>query len=260
MKGWIVKTGMVFLVAFGLSACSTRTDYAPVSDVNIIESLPKNGIYRVGVGETLYSIAWRFGMDYRNLARRNHLTPPYHIQPGQIIYLTKNAPTQTVNLPVSPPAPVRKSSTRMIQPVLKKPVIVTPELHEREPNKIISTWKWPAHGQVIGTFSAMNKGINISGNAGDPVFATATGKVVYSGHGLRGYGNLIIIKHNSIFLSAYAHNKKVLVTEGDWVKGGQKIAEVGNTGARRTLLHFEIRRNGQPVNPLIYLTRKISYN
>lgn len=254
MKGFIVKINLLFLLVTGLSACSTRTDYAPVSDVNIIESLPKNGIYRVGAGETLYSIAWRFGMDYRDLARRNHLRPPYSIHQGQIIYLTKNAPLKAVNTPVAIPLPAPKPQ---IQPSIKKPVVIAPKPRDIEPNKSISYWEWPARGQVIGSFSAANKGINISGYLGEPVYATAMGKVVYSGHGLRGYGNLIIIKHNSIYLSAYAHNKKLLVKEGDWVKGGQKIAEMGNTGARRTLLHFEIRRNGRPVNPLIYLPHKV---
>ncbi len=99
----------------------------------------------------------------------------------------------------------------------------------------------------------MNKGINIGGRLGAPIYAAAAGQVVYSNHGLRGYGNLIIIKHNSSFLTAYAHNSVVLVKEGDWVQGGQRIAEMGSTGAVRTMLHFEIRRNGKPVNPLSYL-------
>ncbi len=255
MAGFIAKISILFLLAVGLTACASRTDYAPVSDVNTIESLPKNGIYHVGAGETLYSIAWRFGMDYRDLAQRNHLTPPYHIQKGQVIYLTKNVSLKKLNPPIT--VRISKPVTQITLPAKNKSLPIAPQPREREPNTIISFWSWPVRGQIIGTFSSVNKGINISGYSGDPVFAAAAGKVVYSGHGLRGYGNLIIIKHNSKFLSAYAHNKKLLVKEGEWVRRGQEIAEMGNTGARRTLLHFEIRRNGQPVNPLIYLTRKV---
>ena len=118
-------------------------------------------------------------------------------------------------------------------------------------------WQWPARGTVISQFSSLNKGINIKGERGDPIFATAAGKVVYSGNGLRGYGNLIIIKHNSTFLTAYAHNSRILVKNGAWVSAGQQIAEMGNTGTKQTMLHFEIRRHGQPINPLIYLSKKI---
>lgn len=254
MTGFIKKICFLFLSIIGLTACATRTDYAPVSDVNTIEALPKNGIYHVTTGETLYSIAWRYGMDYRDLAERNHLSPPYHIQNGQLIYLRKNAPIKEIK-PVTPLTVTKPNKPVAHTPAAfkKKPL---PRV-EHEPNAVVTFWAWPARGPVIGNFSSSNKGINIGGNVGDPIFATAAGKVVYSGHGLRGYGNLIIIKHNSKFLSAYAHNKKLRVHEGEWVQRGQQIAEMGNTGARRTQLHFEIRRNGQPINPLIYLTRKV---
>jgi lipoprotein NlpD len=115
------------------------------------------------------------------------------------------------------------------------------------------SWIWPAGGQVIGTFSGANKGIEIVGKAGDPVIATGNGKVVYSGTGLRGYGKLVIIKHNANFLSAYAHNRNILVKEGESVNQGQRIAEMGDTDADRVKLHFEVRRQGEPVDPLKYL-------
>ena len=127
------------------------------------------------------------------------------------------------------------------------------ELNPIEPAKNVNTWYRPAKGPIIATYSAQNKGLNFGGKLGDPVFATAEGKVVYSGNGLRGYGNLIILKHNSTFLTAYAHNNKILVKEGEWVRAGQIIAEMGRTGTRRVMLHFEIRRSGKPVNPLNYL-------
>jgi lipoprotein NlpD len=120
-------------------------------------------------------------------------------------------------------------------------------------------WRWPADGQLSSTFAAGNptrQGIDIGGRAGDPVRAAADGSVVYSGNGLIGYGELIIIKHNASFLSAYGHNRKRLVKEGDRVKAGQVIAEMGSSGANRDSLHFEVRRNGKPANPLDFLPRR----
>ncbi len=121
------------------------------------------------------------------------------------------------------------------------------------------SWSWPTKGPVIESFSLsgrINKGIDLAGRKGEPVFAAADGKVVYSGTGLVGYGNLIIIKHNETFLSAYAHNSRLLLSEGDIAKAGQKIAEIGSTGANRDKLHFEIRRDGKPVNPMTYLPNR----
>lgn len=121
------------------------------------------------------------------------------------------------------------------------------------PNNPTSKWIWPAKGKIIMPFSASNKGIDIAGIEGEAVYAAAAGTVVYSGEGLRGYGKLIILKHNNIYLSAYAHNKIVFVKVGQRVKQGQKIAEMGNTGSDKTMLHFEIRKLGVPVNPLSLL-------
>jgi lipoprotein NlpD len=118
-------------------------------------------------------------------------------------------------------------------------------------------WIWPASGKTIGTFSeGGNKGVDIAGKAGDPVIASADGKVVYSGEGLRGYGKLVIIKHNATYLSAYAHNQTVLVKEGQSVSKGQKIAEMGSSGTDKVKLHFEVRRQGKPVDPLKYLPQR----
>ena len=114
-------------------------------------------------------------------------------------------------------------------------------------------WIWPTTGKLLSSFSKNSKGVKISGQAGQPILASAAGEVVYSGHGLRGYGNLIIIKHNNTFLSAYAHNSKILVKEGETVMKGQKIAEMGNTDADTIQLHFEIRKHGKPVDPMEYL-------
>ena len=120
-------------------------------------------------------------------------------------------------------------------------------------------WQWPAKGSLLSSFDSKlvgRKGISITGKPGDPVRAAASGKVVYAGSGLAGYGRLIIIKHNQEFLSAYAHNRKLIAKEGDWVKGKQVIARMGNSSASRTLLYFEIRKDGAPVDPLKYLPER----
>lgn len=124
---------------------------------------------------------------------------------------------------------------------------------EKTSHNLSTDWIWPTNGKLLSTFSKNSKGLKISGQSGQAILASASGEVVYSGNGLRGYGNLIIIKHNNTYLSAYAHNNKILVKEGDSVTRGQKIAEMGNTDADTTQLHFEIRKNGKPVDPLIYL-------
>lgn len=152
------------------------------------------------------------------------------------------------------PIPLKKARNSSPPIILSKKVSKPPRSN-REPNIAVSYWQWPARGPLLGTFSELNKGINIGGRLGDPVRATAAGHVIYSGNGIRGYGNLIIIKHNDAFLTAYAHNKVLLIKEGSVVKRGQKIAEMGRTGTQQTMLHFEIRRHGQPVNPLNYLRR-----
>jgi lipoprotein NlpD len=161
------------------------------------------------------------------------------------------APPQKV-VATNPPPPTPPSKPPVAAPVeVPKPAEPPPQL-----NAGGVSWRWPASGNVVGTFvggDQTKQGVDIAGNEGDPVFATADGEVVYSGNGLIGYGELIIIKHNSNFLSAYGHNRKRLVREGEKVKAGQKIAEMGATAAARNELHFEIRKNGKPVNPLEYL-------
>lgn len=235
MRKWISVIGLLFCLA----GCSSEVNYAPVMDIGTIEHVPKNGVYRVSQGETLYSIAWRYGLDYRYLATINHIAPPFHVVAGQRIYLSRK------QMKWIPP---KNLSVQKTMPI---PVTSEPMMHytvEHDSNKRVSAWRWPARGPVTGFYSSLNKGINMSAPKDSPVYATAAGQVVYSGNGLRGYGNLIIIKHNTTYLSAYAHNNVVLVKEGQHVRAGQEIAEMGTVG-----LHFEIRRNGRPVNPLHYL-------
>lgn len=194
-------------------------------------------------GETIYSIAWRYGLDYRRLAKLNGIQSPYYIQSGRRIRLKGYL------------SPRRRTTIRIASAKVSR--VISPKRSiEREPTQKVTRWQWPARGPVVSGFSSINKGINIAGRKGDPIFSTAVGKVVYSGNGLRGYGNLIIIKHNNLFLTAYAHNNVILVKEGNWVKRGQKIATMGNTGTRQVMLHFEIRRGGKPMNPLRYLSAR----
>ena len=213
--------------------CAETDNYAPVTDLNTIEPIPASGMYQVKRGESIYEIAWRYGVDYRMLAERNHLTSPYRLHRGEILYFTQN------------PAPVVKAN-----------VATAPIHHEEQPSRDAEphftkmNWMWPAQGRVIKLFSKNNKGINIAGKKGEPVYAAMPGKVVYCGDGIRGYGNLIILKHNNTYLSAYAHNQTIMVKEGEWVKQGQQIAKMGDSGANKVMLHFEIRDAGTPVNPL----------
>jgi lipoprotein NlpD len=163
-------------------------------------------------------------------------------------------PPSTPTTTASPPPPILAAQP----PPPKPPVAESPKPIEPAPQLSAGgvTWHWPAAGNVIGTYVSgdqTKQGIDVAGNEGDPVLATADGEVVYSGNGLIGYGELIIIKHNASFLSAYGHNRKRLVQEGDKVKAGQRIAEMGASAAARNELHFEIRKNGKPIKPLEYL-------
>lgn len=210
-----------------LANCSSGKNYAPVVDAwNQHQTAPS--YYIVQKGDTLYSIAWAFEKDYRDLARMNNIATPYTLHPGQKLSMTAIA-------------------TPKITP--------KPKAQPKKPPKKVPHWLWPAKGKVSQGFSLKsgNKGIDISGQFAEPVIASAAGIVVYSGSSLRGYGNLIIIKHNADFLSAYAHNERILVTEGQTVTAGQKIATMGRTNGGQVVLHFEIRHDGKPVNPLRYL-------
>ena len=233
LRSWLIAALMIIL----LGCTDDVPTYAPVMDLNRNEPIPKTGTYRVHKGQTLYEIAWRFGQDYRFLASNNQITAPYEIYPGQIIYLRKHK-TSLHPPPKTPIVLEKKRPTKQVKPI---PQTIEPNYH-------IGRWYLPAKGKIINGFSAHNKGWNIGGNFQTPIYATAAGKVVYSGSGLRSYGNLIIIKHNSLYLSAYAHNFQNLVKEGEWVKQGEKIATMGRVG-NQPLVHFEIRKAGKSINP-----------
>lgn len=240
-----------------LAACGPSR-YEPMRNVYRPEAPITQGFYAVQRGDTLYSIAWRHNWDYHDLAAANGIRPPYHIYPGQIIYLDRKPPVAR-SKPSSPVPPATTQSAMSY----KKPANNAKPIQEKFANqrdkRVDMSWQWPTSGPVIEGFSltgTVNKGIDLAGRKGEPVLAAADGKVVYSGTGLVGYGNLIIIKHNEIFLSAYGHNSRLLLKEGDWAKAGQKIAEIGSTGTHRDKLHFEIRRDGKPINPLQYLPKR----
>nr|WP_278959287.1 peptidoglycan DD-metalloendopeptidase family protein [Pseudomonas alcaligenes] len=236
------------------------------------------GAYRVQRGDTLYSIAFRFGWDWKALAARNSIPAPYTIRPGQLIrFDVPSAGGAPVVVQQSKPPATKPPTSRppvQSQPPAKTPT--PPPTAQPQPPVVAAGgsatagkvqpvqrsaqgWAWPANGMLIGKFSSngsLNKGIDIAGELGQPVLAAADGAVVYAGSGLRGYGELVIIKHSDAYVSAYGHNRRLLVREGQQVKVGQHIAEMGSTGADRVKLHFEIRRQGKPVDPLQYLPRR----
>lgn len=238
-----------------------------------------SGQYKVQRGDTLYSIAFRFGWDWKALAARNNIPAPYTIRPGQLIRFDAppvgGAPVvvQQSKPPVTTP-PATRPPVQSLPPT-KTPTSPPPTAQPQPPvvaaggsatagkvqpvQRSAQGWAWPANGMLIGKFSSngsLNKGIDIAGELGQPVLAAADGAVVYAGSGLRGYGELVIIKHSDAYVSAYGHNRRLLVREGQQVKVGQHIAEMGSTGADRVKLHFEIRRQGKPVDPLQYLPRR----
>lgn len=225
----MIRIFAIIVTTLVISSCVSDTHEAPVlngwKQPNALKSQ-----YRVKKGDTLYSIAWAFDMDYRALARANGLASPYYqLEPGQ--YLSMNIKAY-------------------------KPVIVQKEYSQPMPTTI-SQWIWPIRGRIAEGYSparAGNRGIDIAGREGDPIRASAAGVVVYSGDGIRGYGNLIIIKHNDNYLSAYAYNRDNKVTLGTQVNKGQIIALMGRNNAGKPSLHFEIRKDGKPVNPLNYLS------
>jgi len=239
----------------------------------VVEPLPRGGTHIVRPGETLYGISFRFGLRYQDVAAWNGITDPFVIEVGQRLRLqpaTGGArPVAMAPLPARPVAMMPPSTTPVpssprpggaspLPPrgAIPPPVVAAPPASAAASIAGAPSWRWPARGQVIGRYVAgdqTQQGINIAGDAGQPVQASADGVVVYSGAGLVGYGELIIIKHNDEWLSAYAHNRRRLVTEGTRVRAGDTIAEMGRTGASRDMLHFEIRRNGKPVDPLVYL-------
>lgn len=309
-----IRLGILAGVVTALAACASNGP-APVEDRSLgsqtvapqapLRAPAPGGTYRVQRGDTLYSIAFRNGTDYRELARWNGISAPYTIFVGQELRLgaaasaSSRSPSTPVIATAKPAPPSRptaavaamfedvtsggpstapaKNATPVTAPATTTASAPGATTAASAPPAPVSTpapstpapsavsvagdiaWRWPAEGRIVGTFvtgDQTRQGVDISGKAGDPVRAAADGSVVYSGNGLIGYGELIIVKHNPAFLSAYGYNRKRLVKEGDTVKAGQIIAEMGSSSASRDMVHFEIRRNGKPTNPLDYLPRR----
>ena len=208
-------------------------------------------------GDTLYSISWNYNLDYKLIAHWNAVKAPYVIYPGQLLRLTPpHKKKKLVKKTVSSDKRAAGKNT-----IVKKSETVKKGTKELEPAKYEGkvSWQWPTTGKLIKSSSPISKkGLDIAGKKGQLIKASASGEVVYSGSGLLGYGKLIIIKHNETYLSAYAHNSVLMVKEGDSVSSGQQIAKMGQDGNGKALLHFEIRKNGDPVSPTTYLPRDYS--
>src|SRR5690554_1330568 len=252
----LISAAFVGVVALILSGCISGANFVSV-EKKFSERVPASGVHHVKRGETLYAIAWTYGIDYRQLASANSIYPPYTIYPGQKIRVDgrKNTTSVAVNSSASKTTP----SPSVVQSAPTSSAAVPAYTPPKESNDATLTWKWPANGRLIAQYSntkPVNKGIDIAGSMGESIFAATAGTVVYAGQGLRGYGNLVIVKHNDTYLSAYAHASRILVSEQEIVKVGQKIAEIGSTGTDKVMLHFEIRQNGKPVDPLQYLPRR----
>lgn len=234
----------IFLtVSICLGSCSTSGIYVPVSNAGERQER-KVRFHIVQPGDTLYSIAFKYGIDYGDIAASNNISPPYTIFVNQKIALSGLA----------------KSRTMQRQKIVPKATAEKPKgqvTTKSQASKL--NWRWPVNGEVVNRFSLtgkVNKGVDIRGKLGESVLAAAEGIVVYAGGGLRGYGKLVILKHNDSYLSAYGHNRSILVKEGEKVKGGQVVAEIGSSGPGQEMLHFEIRRDGKPEDPLLYLPDK----
>ena len=256
MTGGVRLVLLLGIVAL-LAACgSSRVVREGASRPAARVSTPKYGATTsVRKGDTLYRIAVNNGISPLDLAMWNDVPPPYVIHPGQRLRLypggARRAPTTTTAAPPRTPgrAPTRTPAA----------VPAPASLPPAKPVASDIAWRWPAEGQLIERYVAgepTKQGIDIAGAGGVPVRAAGAGVVVYSGSGLVGYGELIIIKHNDAWLSAYGHNRARMVNEGQLVEAGQQVAEMGRTGAARDMLHFEIRHNGKPVDPLQYLPRR----
>ncbi len=257
------------------------------------DTLPE--YHEVLLGDTLFSIAWRYGVDFRELAEINDIENDFRIYPGQKLrFAAQQIPLKSqdfdpnklqraVRLALGVPPDTNRvpapSTNEALKQSERSPKVAQVTTHKstssqkrlkstrQEPIKSVkgqvtlhkvNRWFWPTKGRIIEEFSRElhgNKGVDIEGRLGQPVRAAAPGRVVYSGNALKGYGNLVIVKHNNDYLSAYAHNSKIHVQENEIVKAGQVIADIGNTGTDKNKLHFEIRYQGKPVDPMKYLPK-----
>lgn len=246
------RTWFFVLSLFFLSACAERDTPAPVEELHWQPFNPHQKQYTVQHSDTLYAIAFRFDKDYRELARVNGLHAPYTLHEGQVIAIQSTAMTTAKKKIIKP---VKNKVYQLAHRLIRSPKTAKPQ-HAVKINQ--DHWQWPVKGKVVTQYNPQkrSKGVNIAGYPGAPVRAARSGVVAYAGNGLSGYGNLIIIKHNEKYLSAYAYNKNIKVKEGQNIKAGQIIADMGRVERKYWGLHFEIRKAGKPVNPMNYLKKK----
>ncbi|MGH8522777.1 MAG: peptidoglycan DD-metalloendopeptidase family protein [Gammaproteobacteria bacterium] len=252
----VVQLIAILVAVSQFAGCGTTAKAPVVSAWTGSDRMPPARANNAGVGarqhvvargDTLHSIAWRYRLDYREIARWNRIKAPFIIYPGQRLALHQTQGSGTAPRP-APRLEVRASAPRA--------EISPPTRGQAPPPPGSIQWQWPARGKPLPADSASSRqGVDLLGQPGQPIWAAAAGEVVYSGDGLVGYGKLIIIRHDDVYLSAYAHNRRLLVQEGHRVARGQQIAEMGNSGSRQVKLYFEIRRNGRPVPPLRYLPK-----
>jgi len=251
--------------ALVLAACSSPPP-APVVDRSVApvrEQVPVDGLYRVRRGDSLHVIAFRYGLDWRDIAAWNGIRSPYTIFPDQVLRLKPSprtasrpaATNQTMGKVGATSQPSGKTGATAARPAAPPPA-PNGQGAAAQPS---GSWVWPVQGRLLRTFKPgdpARNGLDIAGREGQAIRAAAPGDVVYSGNGLIGYGELVIVKHSEQVLSAYGHNRKRLVSEGDRVEQGQQIAELGRNGRNEQILHFEIRVSGKPVDPLNYLPKQ----
>ncbi len=274
-SAWRGAAVLTVLAALLVTAgCSTRrvSGPAPVEDRGMprpaeivvlpgAENAGKPGYYTVKSGDTLFRIALDNGQNWRDVQAWNSLTNPNAIEVGQVLRVQPPAPVPhsapvVASTPVSPAGVVSRPLTETAPAAAPIPA-PAPAPAPASAGADELNFMWPAQGAVVSSFDeTTNKGVSIAGKIGDPVVAAADGRVVYAGAGLRGYGNLIILKHNNTYLTAYAHNQALLVREDQAVRQGQKIAEMGSSDTDRVKLHFEVRRLGKPVDPIGYLPKR----
>lgn len=286
------KALLLTVLVVAISGCAQRSDPAPVEAVysgRTIYDFTRGSLsdtaYQVQSGDTLYSIAFRAEMDLRDIARLNSLQEPYEIFPGQVLRLTGNStenpvisPVSTTNRTINAQNSVkeRKDSKEsdLTPPIASKPIqeyVENPTVEQARPSSLPAPrppiqnaqssaleWQWPSQGRIVQRFSTSRPGANgliFAGTRGDPVTAAAAGKVVYAGSALRGFGRLIILQHNDDYITAYAHNERLLVEEQQWVSAGQQIATMGDSDTDTVRLRFELRYQGSSVNPEQHLPR-----
>ena len=263
----VARTALVPFVALvlALSGCGTSkvVREGGSGGASARASTPRPGqSVTVRRGDTLYRLAVNNGISPLDLAMWNGIQPPYTIYPGQSLrlYPSQGRPRASGGATAS----TRRGGAAAGQPAgsrgqVVQPTRTPPQPAGSAPERSAVAWRWPADGSLVSRYvegDPTKQGVGVAGSAGQPVRAAGDGVIVYSGSGLVGYGELVIIKHDEQWLSAYGHNRRRLVAEGDRVKAGQQIAEMGRTGADRDMLHFEIRYNGKPVDPLRYLPRR----